>query len=59
MEVFEIIGRITCGAILYIIMTLLFGGIVPDAFAEDDDHTGWGPWLVGCGMFVAVFAMRR
>ena len=59
MEVFEIIGRITCGAILYIIMTFLFGRIMPDVFTEDDALSGWGPWLVGCGMFVAVFAMRR
>ena len=54
---FETIGMILCGSMLYVIATLLFGEIAPDVLSEELDGTGWGPWLVGCVMFVAIFVL--
>ena len=52
---FETIGMILCGSMLYVIATLLFGEIAPDVLSEELDGTGWGPWIAGAVMFTVVF----
>lgn len=57
MEVFETIGCLICGAMLYMIATLLFGEIATNVLEEEYDGTGWGPWIAGCMMFVVIFVL--
>lgn len=52
---FETIGCLICGAMLYMIATLLFGEAVPNVLGEEYDGTGWGPWIAGGVMFTVVF----